>query len=67
MFNFITSGSPPKPITLDEVMASAQDLSNLSLAHEIVVNQKFHLEPPELPQHRYQIISNLIFSAFTKK
>lgn len=42
-------------------MASARDLSNLSLAHEIVVNHKFHLEPPELPQHRYQINIELPF------
>uniref|UniRef100_A0A673JP86 T-complex protein 11-like protein 2 n=1 Tax=Sinocyclocheilus rhinocerous TaxID=307959 RepID=A0A673JP86_9TELE len=45
------SCSPPKTLTLDEVMASARDLSNLSLAHEIVVNRNFHLEPPDLPQN----------------
>ncbi|KAJ8392362.1 hypothetical protein AAFF_G00077260 [Aldrovandia affinis] len=45
------SSSPPKTITLDEVMASARDLSNLSLAHEIVVNPNFNLEKPDLPQN----------------
>lgn len=39
------SSSPPKALTLEEVMTSARDLSNLSLAHEIVVNPNFHLEP----------------------
>lgn len=34
-------------------MESARDLSNLSLAHEIIVNRNFHLEPQSLPQDRY--------------
>lgn len=38
------SSSPPKVLTLDEVMESARDLSNLSLAHEIIVNPNFHFE-----------------------
>uniref|UniRef100_A0A7N6BED3 T-complex 11, testis-specific-like 2 n=1 Tax=Anabas testudineus TaxID=64144 RepID=A0A7N6BED3_ANATE len=42
--------SPPKTLTLDEVMESARDLSNLSFAHEIIVNPNFHLEPDSLPQ-----------------
>ncbi|XP_029019152.1 T-complex protein 11-like protein 2 [Betta splendens] len=44
------SSSPPKTLTLDEVMESARDLSNLSFAHEIIVNRNFHLEPDSLPQ-----------------
>ncbi|XP_071373225.1 T-complex protein 11-like protein 2 [Centroberyx affinis] len=44
------SSSPPKTLTLDEVMHSARDLSNLSLAHEIIVDRNFHLEPVNLPQ-----------------
>ncbi|KAA0720998.1 T-complex protein 11-like protein 2 [Triplophysa tibetana] len=59
------SCSPPKPLTLDEVMASARDLSNLSLAHEIVVNHKFHLEPPELPQHSLEKrVKDIVHKAF---
>lgn len=34
-------------------MESARDLSNLSFAHEIIVNRNFHLEPDSLPQDRY--------------
>lgn len=34
-------------------MESARDLSNLSVAHEIIVNRNFHLEPDSLPQDRY--------------
>ena len=49
----VPTASPPKTITLDEVMESARDLSNLSLAHEIIVNRNFCLEPASLPQDRY--------------
>lgn len=49
----LPTASPPKTLTLDEVMKSARDLSNLSIAHEIVVNRNFHLEPNSLPQDRY--------------
>lgn len=38
------SSSPPKVLTLEEVMVSARDLSNLSLAHEIIVNPNFHFD-----------------------
>lgn len=34
-------------------MESARDLVNLSFAHEIIVNRKFHLEPDSLPQDKY--------------
>lgn len=47
------TASPPKTITLDDVMSSARDLSNLTLAHEIIVNRDFHVEQPHLPQNRY--------------
>uniref|UniRef100_A0A8P4G3Z9 Uncharacterized protein n=1 Tax=Dicentrarchus labrax TaxID=13489 RepID=A0A8P4G3Z9_DICLA len=49
------SSSPPKVLTLDEVMESARDLFHLSLAHEITVNGNFHMEPASLPQDRYTI------------
>ncbi|MBN3303676.1 T11L2 protein, partial [Amia calva] len=45
------ASSPPKMITFDELMASARDLSNLSLAHEIIVNGQFQVEQPDLPQN----------------
>ncbi|KAK5848911.1 hypothetical protein PBY51_008596 [Eleginops maclovinus] len=44
------SSSPPKTLTLDEVMESARDLSSLCMAHEITVNRNFHLELESLPQ-----------------
>ncbi|XP_063165183.1 T-complex protein 11-like protein 2 [Candoia aspera] len=45
------STSPPKMVTFDEMMAVARNLSNLTLAHEIAVNENFHLERIEHPQN----------------
>lgn len=50
---WVLAASPPKTLTLDEVMESARDLSNLSIAHEITVNPDFRVEPSSLPQGRY--------------
>ncbi|CAL8318792.1 unnamed protein product [Lota lota] len=45
------SSSPPKNITLEDMMSSGKDLSNLTLAHEIIVNRDFHVAPPKLAQN----------------
>ncbi|XP_060101557.1 T-complex protein 11-like protein 2 [Heteronotia binoei] len=45
------STSPPKMLTFDEMMAAARNLSNLTLAHEIAVNENFHLQRVEHPQN----------------
>ncbi|XP_027128187.1 T-complex protein 11-like protein 2 [Larimichthys crocea] len=59
------SSSPPKTLTLDEVMESARDLSNLSLAHEIIVNRNFHLEPQSLPQDSiWKLVRDNVHKAF---
>ncbi|XP_030635669.1 T-complex protein 11-like protein 2 [Chanos chanos] len=59
------SCSPPKTLTLDEVMASARDLSNLSLAHEIIMNRKFHVEQPDLPQSSLEKrVKDIVHKAF---
>lgn len=44
------SSSPPKTVTLDEVMTTAKDLFNLSLSHEIIVNNRFQMQQDPLPQ-----------------
>lgn len=54
----VPTASPPKTLTLDVVMDSARDLSNLSLAHEMIVNGNFCLEPKSLPQDRYVVKSS---------
>ncbi|KAM3858797.1 T-complex protein 11-like protein 2 [Diretmus argenteus] len=59
------SSSPPKTLTLDEVMNSARDLSDLSLAHEIIVDRSFHLEPATLPQDSlWKLVREKVHMAF---
>ncbi|XP_056132366.1 T-complex protein 11-like protein 2 isoform X2 [Lampris incognitus] len=59
------SSSPPKIITLDEVMASAKDISNLTLAHEIIVNHNFQMEQNHLPQNSIEkLVRDTIHKAF---
>ncbi|KAL8222020.1 UNVERIFIED_CONTAM: hypothetical protein K2H54_074803 [Gekko kuhli] len=45
------STSPPKVVTFDEMMAAARNLSDLTLAHEIAVNENFHLQRIDHPQN----------------
>ncbi|XP_042325009.1 T-complex protein 11-like protein 2 isoform X2 [Sceloporus undulatus] len=45
------STSPPQVVTFDEMMAAARNLSNLTLAHEIAVNENFYMERTEHPQN----------------
>ncbi|XP_048356516.1 T-complex protein 11-like protein 2 [Sphaerodactylus townsendi] len=49
--NSPASTSPPKVVTFDEMMAAARNLSDLSLVHEIAVNENFHLQRMEHPQN----------------
>ncbi|XP_051248557.1 T-complex protein 11-like protein 2 [Dicentrarchus labrax] len=59
------SSSPPKVLTLDEVMESARDLFHLSLAHEITVNGNFHMEPASLPQDSiWKLVRDNVHKAF---
>ncbi|KAJ8791602.1 hypothetical protein J1605_020324 [Eschrichtius robustus] len=46
------STSPPRVVTFDEVMAAARNLSNMTLAHEIAVNENFQLKQDALPENR---------------
>ena len=54
--NYGTSGeipaSPPKFISLEELMRAANGVTNMVLAHEIAVNKDFKLEKFEAPQNR---------------
>uniref|UniRef100_A0A5F8HJE2 T-complex 11 like 2 n=1 Tax=Monodelphis domestica TaxID=13616 RepID=A0A5F8HJE2_MONDO len=38
------STSPPRVVTFDEVMAAARNISNMTLAHEIAINENFHVK-----------------------
>ncbi|XP_030070923.1 T-complex protein 11-like protein 2 isoform X2 [Microcaecilia unicolor] len=59
------ASSPPKSVTFDELMAAANDLSNMILAHEIVVNEKFHLEQIDLPEKSVESrVKEIVHKAF---
>ncbi|XP_048212594.1 T-complex protein 11-like protein 2 isoform X1 [Perognathus longimembris pacificus] len=45
------STSPPRVVTFDEVMAAARNLSNMTLAHEIAVNDNFQLKQDALSEN----------------
>ncbi|GBP42500.1 T-complex protein 11-like protein 1 [Eumeta japonica] len=50
----ITGASPPKFVSLEEIMQAAHGFQNMALAHEIAVGHDFKLEPFEPPDNSYQ-------------
>ncbi|RVE56653.1 hypothetical protein OJAV_G00223610 [Oryzias javanicus] len=59
------SSSPPKILTLDEVMESARDLFNLKISHEIVMNPSFHMDINSRPQNRlFEAVRDNMHKAF---
>lgn len=57
--------SPPKFVSVEELMETAKGVTNMALAHEIVVNQAFQVRPTELPEgsleHRVKEIMHKAF------
>ena len=47
------AASPPKFVSMDEIMKAAQGVSNLALAHEIAVDSDFSINPAKPPEDRY--------------
>ncbi|CAH1634762.1 unnamed protein product [Spodoptera littoralis] len=54
----ITGASPPKFVTLEDIMKAAHGMQNMALAHEIAVDQDFKLEPFEPPDNRLMVDDN---------
>lgn len=50
--NNIITASPPKFLSLPEIMVAAKKLEDIALVHEIAVNENFKLEPQEPPDNR---------------
>lgn len=46
--------SPPKFISLEELMKAANGMTNMALAHEIAVNKDFKLERFEVPENSFE-------------
>lgn len=42
--------SPPKFVSVEELMETAKGVTNMALAHEIMVNHTFQVKPTELPE-----------------
>ncbi|XP_020512001.2 T-complex protein 11-like protein 1 [Labrus bergylta] len=42
--------SPPRFVSVEELMEAAKGVTNMALAHEIMVNQEFQVKPSELPE-----------------
>lgn len=51
MFMSLTA-SPPRFVSVDELMETAKGVTNMALAHEIMVNHAFQVKPAELPEGR---------------
>ncbi|XP_075898760.1 T-complex protein 11-like protein 1 [Nelusetta ayraudi] len=42
--------SPPRFVSVEELMETAKGVTNMTLAHEILVNQAFQVKPAEVPE-----------------
>ncbi|XP_054264355.1 T-complex protein 11-like protein 1 [Macrosteles quadrilineatus] len=65
LFPGLTSASPPKFVSLEEIISAAKGMANMALAHEIAVDSTFELgkrEPPENSLHKR--VKDTVFKAF---
>jgi hypothetical protein len=46
------AASPPKFVSLEEIMTAASGMNNMALAHEIAVDKNFRLQKFEPPDNR---------------
>ncbi|XP_013859666.1 T-complex protein 11-like protein 2 [Austrofundulus limnaeus] len=59
------SSSPPKFLTLEEVMQAGKDLFDLKITHEMIMNKAFHLKPnPEPPNSLWKMVKENVRKVF---
>ncbi|XP_062928575.1 T-complex protein 11-like protein 2 [Mobula hypostoma] len=59
------ASSPPKMVSFDNMIETANGLSKLTLAHEIVMNHNFQMKPIELPPQSLQRrVKEIVHKAF---
>lgn len=60
----LTAASPPKFVSLEEIMQAANSMRDMALVHHIAVDENFKLEPvePENPLHR--VVKETMHKAF---
>ncbi|XP_043406109.1 T-complex protein 11-like protein 1 isoform X3 [Chelonia mydas] len=57
--------SPPRLVSMEELMETAKGVSNMALAHEIVVNGGFQIKPAELPEGSLEkTVKEIVHKAF---
>ncbi|XP_054974488.1 T-complex protein 11-like protein 2 [Sorex araneus] len=60
-----TSSSPPRVLAYDEVMAAARNLLDLTLAHEIAVNENFEVKQTPVPENSlFGRVKHIVHQAF---
>lgn len=61
----ITGASPPKFVSLEEIMKATNGLKNMALAHEIAVDKNFKLEKLEADENGlHKQVKEIIHKAF---
>ncbi|XP_007941468.1 T-complex protein 11-like protein 1 [Orycteropus afer afer] len=57
--------SPPRFVTVEELLETAKGVTNMALAHEIVVNGDFRIKPIELPEDSLEKrVKEIVHKAF---
>ncbi|XP_077423592.1 T-complex protein 11-like protein 1 [Vanacampus margaritifer] len=57
--------SPPRFVSMEELMETAKGVTNMTLAHEIMVNQSFQVKPSELPEGSLERrVKDIVHQAF---
>ncbi|NWH59260.1 T11L1 protein, partial [Geococcyx californianus] len=57
--------SPPRPVSVEELMETAKGVTNMALAHEIVLNGDFQIKRAELPEHSLEKkVRDIVHKAF---
>ncbi|XP_020819584.1 T-complex protein 11-like protein 1 isoform X1 [Phascolarctos cinereus] len=57
--------SPPRLVSVDELMETVKGVTNMALAHEIVVNGDFQIKPTELPEESLEKrVREIVHKAF---
>lgn len=59
------STSPPRVVSFDEVMAAARNFADMTLAHEIAINENFLLKQDALPENSLASqVKHIVHQAF---
>ncbi|XP_077566694.1 T-complex protein 11-like protein 1 [Stigmatopora nigra] len=61
----LSQASPPRFVSAEELMETAKGVTNMALAHEIMVNQSFQLKPSEFPEGSLERrVKDIVHQAF---